>query len=487
VASFDDGQRAAWESFSGTTNVAVVGPAGCGKSQVLLPCIADARLRFGNDAVLVMAWTWVAAEQIDGQSYHSYLGITPVESSKERSLEMVRSKPRICTKLQQSRVVFIDEAFTFPGRHFVQLEYVLRCLSPAHMQGEPWGGRQVIRTLSVVPLFASYYFPTAKPPFDLFTTCFSALFSGLILTRVCLVWFSFLSILVWLSMSTVAGDPCQLGPVLQDEMSREPFMYETSTWRQTVCSAWGSVVELTGAHRHADDLQLLDVLRRIRVGEQTDEDIALLNSSSTGVSDAVWEQHTQLRATNVAVDAVNNARMAQLPSAAVEFKATDALFVAHPARVRYALGKLAGMVAASKEFKVRAVVILTRQVESVPAGTQGKVTRVVGGMYVDCVFAGRAVRVRPQSFDLVDNCGEKLASRSQIPLVLGWAVTMHRCQGLTLDSLAIDFTKQKWKKEGLVYSGLSRCRALRGFVVRGLRHELIVVSARAMRFYRSLH
>ena len=137
VASFDDGQRAVWEFFSGTTNVAVVGPAGCGKSQVLLPCISDARRRFGDDAVLVMAWTWVAAEKIDGQSFHSYLGITPVESSRERSLEMVRSKPGICTKLEQSRVVFIDEAFTFSGSHFVELEYVSRCLSPAHMQGDP--------------------------------------------------------------------------------------------------------------------------------------------------------------------------------------------------------------------------------------------------------------------------------------------------------------------------------------------------------------
>lgn len=96
------------------------------------------------------------------------------------------------------------------------------------------------------------------------------------------------------------------------------------------------------------------------------------------------------------------------------------------------------------------------------------------------------MRVQPQAFDVVDNCGEKLASRTQIPLVLGWAVTMHRCQGMTLDSLAIDFSKQMWRKQGLVYSGLSRCCTLRGLLVRGLRHELIVVSARATRFYASL-
>lgn len=273
---------------------------------------------------------------------------------------------------------------------------------------------------------------------------------------------------------------------MQEENSRELFMYETPTWRQTVSSVWGTVFQLPGVHRHAGDLVLLQVLHRIRLGEQTDADIILLNATSAGVSNAEWDQRTQVRATNVAVDALHDARMAQLPAPAVEFRATDTVLVTHPARQRYALSKLAGMVAASKEFKVGAVVISTRRVESVPPGKQGTVTSVAAGVYVECDFGGEVVRVQPQAFDVVDNCGEKLASRTQIPLVLGWAVTMHRCQGMTLDSLAIDFSKQMWRKQGLVYSGLSRCCTLRGLLVRGLRHELIVVSARATRFYASL-
>jgi len=153
AASFDAGQRAAWASFLGGTNVAVVGPAGCGKSRVLLPCIADARRRYGDAAVLVTAWTWVAAEQIDGRTYHSHLGLSPTESTKERTLEMVMAKPFIRSRLEQSLVVVIDEAFIFPGRHFTQLEFVLRSLSPAHMQGDPWGGRQVVRTFCLSSLF----------------------------------------------------------------------------------------------------------------------------------------------------------------------------------------------------------------------------------------------------------------------------------------------------------------------------------------------
>lgn len=146
MRTFDDGQRRAWTAFVAGSNVAVVGPAGCGKSRVLLSCIQEARQRYGTDAVLVMAWTWAAAGQIDGQSYHSHLGISTTDCSKEHTLELLMKKPRLRTRLEQSRVVVVDEAPTFPGRHFTQLEFVLRSLSPAHMQGEPWGGRQVLRT-----------------------------------------------------------------------------------------------------------------------------------------------------------------------------------------------------------------------------------------------------------------------------------------------------------------------------------------------------
>lgn len=263
-------------------------------------------------------------------------------------------------------------------------------------------------------------------------------------------------------------------------------MYETVTWRQTMGGAWGTTHVLSGAHRQANDPGLLHALRRIRVGEQTDADITMLNGTSVGVSDAVWRSHTQVRATNKAVDEVNNRCLAQLPSPAASYFAQDQVFVEHPRRQQYALTRLEEMAAVHKVFKIGAVVITSRFVESVPSGSQGKVTGLVPDDCVVCDFGGTEVRVRACAFDVTDNCGVKLGTRRQIPLVLGWAVTIHRCQGLTLDTLAIDFSVQHWRKEGLVYSGLSRCRSLSGLLVRGLRHELVVVSRRAIDFYNAL-
>lgn len=239
-------------------------------------------------------------------------------------------------------------------------------------------------------------------------------------------------------------------------------MYETPTWRQTVSSVWGTVFQLPGAHRHAGDLEILQILPRIRLGEQRDADIALLNATSAGLSNSEWDQPTQVRATNVAVDVLHDARMALLPTPAVVFPARDTVLFTHPERQRYELKELTVMVASLKEFKVGAAVISTLRVDSIPPGKQGKAISVGAGMYVQCVFGGGVVQMRPQAFFVVDNSGEKLDSRTQIPLVLGLALTMQRCQGMTLDSLAIDISKQMWRKQSLVYSGLSRCCTLRG-------------------------
>ena len=53
------------------------------------------------------------------------------------------------------------------------------------------------------------------------------------------------------------------------------------------------------------------------------------------------------------------------------------------------------------------------------------------------------------------------ATRSQFPLTLAWAVTIHKCQGLTLPEIVIDMTPAKGKfKPGEEYVAFSRVRTL---------------------------
>ena len=53
------------------------------------------------------------------------------------------------------------------------------------------------------------------------------------------------------------------------------------------------------------------------------------------------------------------------------------------------------------------------------------------------------------------------ATRSQFPLTLAWAVTIHKCQGLTLPKIVIDVTPAKGKfKPGEAYVAFSRVRTV---------------------------
>ena len=61
----------------------------------------------------------------------------------------------------------------------------------------------------------------------------------------------------------------------------------------------------------------------------------------------------------------------------------------------------------------------------------------------------------------VDKKGSFQATRTQFPLTLAWAVTIHKCQGLTLSEIVIDMTPAKGKfKPGEAYVAFSRVRTL---------------------------
>ena len=80
-------------------------------------------------------------------------------------------------------------------------------------------------------------------------------------------------------------------------------------------------------------------------------------------------------------------------------------------------------------------------------------------------------------------CSTAKASREQVPLRLAWALTVHRCQGMTLDKAECSLVDAFAPSQ--VYVALSRVRSLAGLQLRSLDIAKVRVAAQVTAFYQS--
>ena len=76
------------------------------------------------------------------------------------------------------------------------------------------------------------------------------------------------------------------------------------------------------------------------------------------------------------------------------------------------------------------------------------------------------------------------ASRQQIPLILSWAITIHKSQGQTIERLKIDC--QNIFSEGQLYVALSRATSVKYLQVIGFKKDQILCHSKVNNFYQSL-
>lgn len=287
-----------------------------------------------------------------------------------------------------------------------------------------------------------------------------------------------------------AGDPLQMAPVKVTDTSVDRMVFDCVAWRTLFEEPNGSVACLTGTHRQAQDGEFQRVLDQVRWGRAGTRTINMFNGTWSAMpSGAV----TKLRIRKNAVQEINAHKLNTIAAPPYELKAIDVFLTGNLAQKNEAVATLRAAVDLSLTVKPSAVVILTRKVGSVPQGSRGVVREVLcrevladGRLHrvesVVCAFDGCTVSVGRARFSAFDATGREVAFCEQVPLLLGWAITVHRAQGLTLDAVEIDFELDTWTTCGMVYTALSRARSMRSLRVRGLRKDLIRVSRFAVAY-----
>jgi len=287
----------------------------------------------------------------------------------------------------------------------------------------------------------------------------------------------------------MVGDLFQLPPIVTD--STKPLfekVYDSPKFFSAKLIEKASVhsIELTKAFRQVDQ-DFVDLLAKIREG--TDLDLALkeLNSKCKITNDppegAVW-----LAPRHVDVDRVNSSRLSQLEGKKKNYEGVVS--------GKFKENQLP--VPLSIDLKVGAQVVLANNTKHWVNGTVAIVTKLLSDRIEVSLVEDekkRTYEVTKYTWNQYDykfnettdkiekiNIGEY----TQIPVILAWAMTIHKSQGLTIDKVHLDLGAGAFET-GQTYVALSRCRSLKNLTLsKEVKSGDIKVDPESSAFYKIL-
>lgn len=256
----------------------------------------------------------------------------------------------------------------------------------------------------------------------------------------------------------LVGDLFQLPPVSRE--GEPDYVHQSEAWLK----ADMKVCYLTEQHRQGADDKLLTLLRAMRAGDFTDEQRSWLEERQQASAD---DSITRLFTHNADVDALNHRKLEELnrqirtyrmDSSGDGYKiqamkrgilAPETLYLSEGAEVMF---------------------VANNWDEGYVNGTRGVITGFAGNDPMVETVDGKKVVVEKHSWKAYNDQGQYVVAEVvQYPLRLAWAVTIHKSQGMSLDSAEIDLSRAF--APGIGYVALSRVRSLDGLYLAGLGSE----------------
>ena len=285
------------------------------------------------------------------------------------------------------------------------------------------------------------------------------------------------------------GDMFQLPPVV-NKQTKALFeqIYGSAKFYNAKCLSEAPYygIELNKTFRQVDQL-FVDVLTKIREGLDLSQCLALLNTSCaitiSPPSDSVW-----LSPRNAEVDNRNCSELNKLNGCIKVFRGVIA--------GKYKSDRLASPIELT--LKVGAQVMFTKN-DNAKRWINGSSGHVVSMTETNIVvelsksktlvdveqakWAEFQYKWNETSQEIERN---EIGSYAQFPLVLAWAITIHKSQGRTIEKVHLDLGAGAFET-GQTYVALSRCRTIEGLSLsRKLVEKDILVDNESKEFYYKL-
>ncbi|PXF40737.1 ATP-dependent DNA helicase PIF1 [Gracilariopsis chorda] len=458
----------------------ITGSAGTGKTFTLLKLIRT--LRSQGKQVAVTASTGCAAVAIRGSTIHSFLRLGMGNLSLSKARAITDANVSFQRLLQKTDTLVVDEVSMIEGHLFDLMDVVCttaRKCNSSHKPGE----------------------------YDV-NLCNNtrATFGGL--------------------QIIVCGDFFQLPPV-RSKSSNLCFAFESAAWKETNLQ----VHVLPRAHRQSCN-SFVGMLGEVRRGILSQYTRRVLNASVIGTRNLQPElsrkgdmlQFTKLFPLRAQAQSENMYRLNALPGFTVRYKSQFFSIKGQNSQNEF------GSVECLIDLKQGCPVLCTKNIDESKGLVNGTSGFVVGfvrankwnknpcrnlltesqardlvdsaqgshGSILSNHITGKMPAILPAvlfdngtysivctaTWDKSDSAGQLVARVPQIPLILGWAVTIHRSQGMSLSLVETDLSHAF--DFGQAYVALSRCKSAQGLRIRGYGPGSFRVHPKVVEYY-SLH
>lgn len=404
-------QLEALEILKSGSNVFLTGEPGSGKSYTIN--LFNAWAKDHNYYPAITASTGIAATHINGMTIHSWAGIGIKEVITDRDIDQILTKEYIVRRIEQTKVLIIDEVSMINGQTLDNVDRVCReikGMSNMLARSRSFGGIQMI----------------------------------------------------------FVGDFFQLPPVAKNGKLAQ-FAFESNAW----LAAEPKICYLTEQHRQ-EDQEFLEILTNVRNGTTTKKHLDRLKKCKRKAP----KDLTRLFTHNADVNAVNDEELEKLPGDArmYEMRISGFPFLIEVLQKNCLSPK-------TLKLKLGAPVMFTRNHKDgvYVNGTLGMIVGFDAQRFpIVKTKDERTINVNLTEEWAIVERGETKASIRQLPLRLAWAITVHKCQGMSLDSATMDLGRAFEYGQG--YVALSRVRSLEGLYLEGLNARALEMHPTVIKF-----